>query len=150
MINVRDLSTHRNGIVDQHIIPLGPRRPMVLNPDPNGSPVKIELDLALEIPDDTVAVLTVDPHLLELGLVPALGVDFITSLRPVRALNLWVFPPKVAVALDPGTTLATLIFLHMAMPRGVYDDPHLNIGERDDRDEDRDIPFLFLDDDGLT
>jgi len=147
MINARDLSTHRNGVFEQHLINVGPRRPMVLSPDPGNTPVRIELDLALQIPDDIVAVLSVNPHLLELGLVPAIGTDFITCERPIRPLALWVFPPKEPVALDSGTTLATVIFLSLAAVRDIYSDPGLDIGEEFD-EGDRSLPFLFFGGDG--
>jgi hypothetical protein len=135
-MHVRDLSSHRNGVFvfENSVLELGPRRAMVLNPDPSGRPIKIELDMALALEDDLVAIVSFDPRIVELGLRPLGGVDVITCNRPVRVLALWVLPPEVPVALELETVIASVVFLPTAVPRGFYNDPRLDIGEEEIED----------------
>jgi hypothetical protein len=144
-MKVRDLSSHRNGVFEfeRLVLELGPRRSMVLNPDPTGAPIKIELDAALTLEDDMAALLAFDPHIYELGLRPLSGVDVITCHRPVHPLSLWVLPPAVPVALEAAITIATVVFVPTVSPRGFYNDPDLDIGEEEESPEDG-MPF-FLD-----
>jgi hypothetical protein len=136
-MHVRDLSAHRNGVFafENSILELGPRRAMVLNPDPSGRPIKIELDMALAPEDDLVAIVSFDSRIFELGLHPIGGVDVVTCHRPVRVLALWVLPPEVPVALEPETVIATVVFVPTAAPRGFYNDPYLDIGEEEEVEE---------------
>ena len=136
-MQVRDLSSHRNGVFEfeRLVLELGPRRAMVLAPDPTGKPIRIELDVALSLEDDMAALLSFDPHVYELGLRPLSGVDVITCRRPVRPLCLWVLPPEVPVALEPETTIATVVFVPTVSARGLYNDPYLNIGEEEEQEE---------------
>jgi hypothetical protein len=137
LMQIRDLSSHRNGVFEFEglVLELGPRRAMVLSPDPTGKPIKIELDAALTLEDDMAALLAFDPRVYEMGLRPLGGVDIITCRRPVRPLSLWVLPPTVPVALESETAIATVVFVPTVSPRGFYNDPNLDIGEEEESEE---------------
>ena len=114
-ILVRDLSEYRGGIVSGPIIELGARRETLLLPDPENKPIKVELDLAIKLPDDTGALIIASFKLLELGLVPAIGLDLITYSQEVAPLALWLLPPIKPITLSMGAPVATLVFLQLSV-----------------------------------
>lgn len=129
-LRVRDLSSHRNGQFPNGEIRLGPRKSHVFMPTADGSPIRVELDLAVQLDDDQAALIVPSPTLFELGLRPVAGADLITPNRPIRPLFLLLESPREAVALEAGTHLATMAIIGYVTPR-YYHDPFLDIGERE-------------------
>ena len=144
-MQVRDLSNHRSGVLELNkgVLELGPRVAVLVEPDPSGQPVRIELDLAIEFDDNLVGLLTGSHLLAEMGLDLAVRVDVITCNHPVRPLAIWVLPPAEPVSLEPEMSIALLSFVPTMIPRGLYHDPSLDIGEEDD-DHRQDPGFSFI------
>jgi hypothetical protein len=114
-IYVRDLSEYRGGIVSGPMIELGVRTETLLLPDPENKPIKVELDLAVKLPDDTGALIIASFKLLELGLVPAISLDLVIHLREVAPLMLWLLPPVKPTTLEMGAPVANLVFLPLSI-----------------------------------
>lgn len=104
---------------------LAPRHALVLQPDTGGSPVPVELDLALLLEKGQAALVVVTPQLLALGLTPAASVMVITPADPVAILRLWVNPPTTPVEIPAGTTIARLLLIEGEL-MSLVDDPHLD------------------------
>ena len=131
-IYVRDLSEYRGGIVSGPIIELGARTETLLSPDPENKPIKVDLDLAVKLPDDTGALLIASFKLLELGLTPAIGLDLVTHSREVAPLALWLLPPLKPITLEMGAPVASLVFLQLSINKIYHADLEIKeIGEEE-------------------
>jgi hypothetical protein len=138
-MRVRDLSSYRGGVFPSHgPIELCARVRLTVPPGEPGTFVMVELDMAVALPDDHVALVFPSPALAALGLA-ATGPTFVSSTDPVRPLSILVRPPAAPVTLEPGQPIARLLLLQVNAGT-LYQDPHLPIEVEPDP---TDSPFFW-------
>lgn len=115
----------RPRIVNGHAFDLHPRYDYRLEPDPDGRPLSIELDLTVELQEGIHALLVPDVSLPSLGLRPVLGAIVRGPGEPVAPFTLLLDAPADPVDLGTDQVVARLLLLAPA-PQRCIDDPALD------------------------